>query len=47
MKVIKVRTNKDLVNKAREYRTNGYNIITLGSKVAEVEKNNEIVRIER
>jgi len=44
---IKVRTKKEFEAKVREYRENGYNIITFWKMYAELEKGNEIVTIEK
>lgn len=44
---IKVRTKKEFEAKVREYRWNGYNIITFGKMYAEMEKGNEIITIEK
>lgn len=44
---IKVRTKKEFEEKVKEYRANGYNIITFGKMYAEMEKGNEIVTIEK
>jgi hypothetical protein len=44
---IKVRTKKEFEEKVREYRENGYNIITFWKMFAEMEKGNEIVTIEK
>ncbi len=44
---IKVRGKKQFENTIKEYRAKGYNIITFGNKLAELEKDNEIIVIER
>ena len=44
---IKVKGKKQFENTIKEYRANGYNIITFGCKLAELEKGDEIVVIER
>ena len=44
---IKVRTKKEFEEIVREYRGKGYNIITFGKMYAEMEKENEIVTIEK
>jgi len=45
--IIKVRTKKEFETTVREYRENGYNIITFWKMYAEMEKGNEIVTIEK
>jgi hypothetical protein len=47
MKTIKIKNKKEFTEKVREYRENGYNIITFWKMFAEMEKGNEIVRIEK
>ena len=43
---ITVKNRKELENTIREYRANGWMLITLGKKLAELENGNEIVMIE-
>lgn len=47
MNTIKIRTKKELTEKIREYRNDGYNLITLGKMFAELEKDGEIVVIDK
>ena len=44
---ITVRTKREFENKIKEYRNKGYNLITLGNRIAELENENEIITIER
>ena len=44
---ITVKTKKEFESKIKEYRNNGFNLITLGKRIAELERNNEIIVIER
>lgn len=43
---IKAKNKRQLNNLVKEYRNNGYFLITLGSVLAELEKENELVVIE-
>ena len=47
MTKLTAKNKKEFEAKIREYRTKGYNLITLGKKTAELENDNEIVVIER
>ena len=47
MTTIKTNSKKEFEATIKKYRENGYNLITLGNKIAEVEKNNKVVVIER
>jgi hypothetical protein len=44
---IKVRGKKKFESTIKEYRAKGYNIITFGYELVELEKDDEIVVIER
>lgn len=46
MKSITVKTNKELDNITKEYRNQGYNIITFWKGFREMEKGDEIITIE-
>lgn len=41
-----VKNRKEWIGKIKEYRTNGYFLITFGNRLAELEKGNELVVIE-
>ena len=45
--IIKVKTKKEFESKVKEYRANGYNIITYNKMFAEMEKENKIIIIEK
>lgn len=47
MKKITVRTNKEFEAKVKEIRAKGFNIITFAKNFAELEKDNEIIVIEK
>ena len=47
MKRINVRNKKEFDAAVKEYRSNGYMIITFGKLFAELEKNNEIIIVEK
>ena len=44
---IKAKNKKEFEAKVKEYRANGYNIITLGRLFAELEKDNKKIIIEK
>ncbi|MDO4451355.1 MAG: hypothetical protein Q4B89_00825 [Lachnospiraceae bacterium] len=43
---IEVKNRKEWNAKIKEYRNNGYFLITFGNRLAELEKGNELVVIE-
>lgn len=47
MKTIKIKNKKEFETTVKELRSQGYNIITFWKLSAELEKGNEIVRIEK
>jgi hypothetical protein len=47
MKKITVKTKKELEQKIREYRVEGYTVTTYGYTLVEMEKENELVVIEK
>lgn len=47
MKKITVRTKKEFEAKVKEIRAKGFNIITFAKNFAELEKDNEIIVIEK
>ena len=44
---ITTKSKKEYEATIKEYRANGYNLITLGNKIAEVEKDNKVITIAR
>ena len=47
MKIIKIRNNKEFEAKVKELRNEGYMIIAFCKCFAELEKGDEIIRIEK
>ena len=47
MTVIKIKNKRQFEDKVTEYRQKGYNIITFWKCYAELEKGNDIVRVEK
>lgn len=43
---MKVKNREQFIRVIKAYRTKGYNIITLGKRFAELEKDNEIITIK-
>lgn len=46
MKKVTVKNKREFTKMIKEYRNNGYFLITLGNRLAELEKGNELVVIE-
>lgn len=46
MNKLVVKNKREWNRKIKEYRNNGYFLITLGNRIAELEKGNELVVIE-
>jgi hypothetical protein len=46
MEKLKVKNKKEFTNIIKKYRDDGYMLITYGKKLAELEKDNEIIIIE-
>lgn len=45
-KSMKVKNREQFIRVIKAYRAKGYNIITLGKRLAELEKDNEIITIK-
>jgi hypothetical protein len=43
---MKVKNREQFIRVIKAYRAKGYNIITLGKRLAELEKDNEIITIK-